>query len=81
MYIELLPRMYVQAQPPVVPIDRVRVAPQDNPGFTMLRVRLRDRRQGAKPMMNWVFQRHLGTYCSPHPIRHAQPASSSHTRV
>ena len=28
-------------------------------GFTLLRLKLRDRRQGARPLLHWVFQRHL----------------------
>ena len=43
----------------LVPIDRIRVQPPEQSSFTLLRLKLRDRRQAGRPMIQWVFQRHL----------------------
>ena len=49
-----------QAPAALVPIDRIRIQPVGEQGFTLLRLKLRDRRQGSSPLLSWVFQRHLG---------------------
>ena len=40
-------------------MDRVRVEGIGVTPFTLVRLKLRDRRQGTKPLLTWCFQRHL----------------------